>query len=127
MSNDTKTYSCPACGSSDYLATTEETVAWSYVTPAGEFSGETNYEGDLTTVGIECGACSWSRPCGSLEDGLRLLRCEIAAESTPEPDYWNDFPDLLADWRAEVANGDTLRSFPEYVEYRAEADAEEER
>ena len=60
------------------------------------------------------------------EQDRDIVRMERVPEAPEAPDYWNDFPDLLADWRYEVANGDTLRSFPEYVEHRNELDSDDQ-
>ena len=57
---------------------------------------------------------------------LALAMGTADRHSVPAGDLWNDYPDLLSDWRYEVANGDTLRSFREFIEERAEMAAEED-
>lgn len=79
--NTAPTYACPACGNSDSLGTLEENVAFSNLDEYGEFTGTTDYEDDLTTVGIACYAyfsaerrsCGWEAKVSSREEGLALL------------------------------------------------------
>lgn len=60
------------------------------------------------------------------EEDREFVSMEQVPAPVEEPDYWNDFPDLLQDWRYEVYNGDTLRGFPEYVAHRAELDSDDQ-
>lgn len=53
------TYYCPECGDFEHLHTIEKTEAYSELDPNGEYSGYTDFDGDLTTVGIGCNKCGW--------------------------------------------------------------------
>lgn len=81
---------CPACEKPDFLGTLEETVAVSHCesiwlengTPTPEFTGETDYDGNLTTVGVCC-ACGWEST--SLHDLWEEPLPEPEAPAEPDP------------------------------------------